>query len=417
MSILKLQHTKKEAIVGSLQLNGSKSISNRVLIMQALAGKLSPIKNLSEARDTQALLRLLRQERAPILDAGDAGTTYRFLTAYLACRPGRQFLTGSKRMLERPIAVLVDALRKLGANISYAAKEGYPPLQIDEARFDSANRPILSVDAGISSQYISALLMIAPLLPQGLQLGLKGEWVSEPYIEMTLSLMKQYGIEHERKGDDFCISAQQYYPVEIAVESDWSAASYFYALAALSPIPFDINLSNFFNPSVQGDARIVDLMRPLGVDTEFLTNGRLRIFKKEGQPLPKEFYYDFRPCPDLAQTMAVVLAALQIPSHLEGLSTLRIKETDRISALEEELSKLGVELKTYPDAIEIKKGIPFDQISSSPIVKTYQDHRMAMSFAPLVQRLGQLKIEDPDVVNKSYPRFWQDLASLGFVVK
>lgn len=413
---IKISLPKNPQIKGIIKLNGSKSISNRVLIIQAFAGKVGEIKNLSTANDTVTLLRLLSNERDQILDAGDAGTTYRFLTVYLASRPQRHFLTGSKRMLERPIGILVDALNEIGANVRYAGKQGYPPLQIGEPSFDADKTPLLRVDAGISSQYISALLMIAPTLPAGLRIQLEGKVVSTPYINMTLSLMKYFGIETIQRAHIFHIEPQQYLAKDIEIESDWSAASYFYALAALSDEAVDIQLKTLYHPSVQGDAVIANIMEGLGVETSIDTTGTLRIRKKEGFQITK-FEYDFTNCPDLAQTLAVIVAGLGIKGHLKGLETLKIKETDRIAALKTELEKLGAKVEATANSLEIIEGVKAIDAKNPPTIATYNDHRMAMAFAPLVLKLGVLKFDNKEVVHKSYPNFWNDLAALGFVVR
>jgi 3-phosphoshikimate 1-carboxyvinyltransferase len=407
---IKARHIKD--IKTNISLNGSKSISNRLLIIEALCGEDFKISNLSNAADTVTLDRLLRHPNEQIMDAGDAGTTYRFLTAFLALQEEQQLLTGSKRMLERPIKILVEALKELGADIQYVGKEGYPPLQIGEGNFQGDTMPHLNIPAGVSSQYISALLLIAPVLPQGLRLQLEGEIVSAPYIEMTLELMEDFGVESFRAGNSFMISPQSYVPKNYAVEADWSAASYYYSIAALAEGAVELELEVLKKDSLQGDAVIAEIMQDLGVETRYLEEGKVLVCKN-GKSLPKRFDYDFTACPDLAQTIAALLAGLQIPAKLTGLQTLRIKETDRIAAMKAELEKLGAKVETGEDWMEIKKGID-GKIAPKTLIETYKDHRMAMAIAPLALKLGKLKFDHKKVVNKSYPAFWDDLKKLGF---
>lgn len=412
MASIELKANQLKNIKGSVSLNGSKSISNRLLIIEALCGDEFKIRNLSNAKDTETLLRLLKHPNEQIMDAGDAGTTYRFLTAFLALQEDEQMLTGSKRMLERPIAVLVDALKSLGATIDYVGKGGYPPLQIREGNFDKEEMPHINIPANVSSQYISALLLIAPSLPKGLRLQLDGQVVSAPYIEMTLELMANFGIEYFRAGNSFMVDPQEYQADDYAVEADWSAASYFYAIAALIEGELELELEVLKSDSLQGDSVITNIMRPLGVDTRFLEGGRV-LLGKNGKMLPAFFEYDFTACPDLAQTIAAVVAGLQIPAKLTGLQTLRIKETDRIDAMKTELEKLGAKVTVGEDWMEIEKGID-TKVSSKTVIETYKDHRMAMAIAPLVLKLDRLKFDSKEVVNKSYPAFWTDLKKLGF---
>jgi 3-phosphoshikimate 1-carboxyvinyltransferase len=396
-----------------ISLNGSKSISNRVLLIQALSKKETEIDNLSKASDTAIMSRLLKNSNELILDAGDAGTAFRFMTAYLALKPGKHFLTGSTRMLQRPIAVLVDALISLGAKISYSAKIGYPPLSISSGNFDDYTNEI-SVDASVSSQYISALLMIGPCLPNGLKINIRNGVVSEPYIDMTISLMEHFGqIVHK---DKYSISVEsgKYNPISYAIESDWSAASYYYSIAAISSNSINIRLKTLYQGSIQGDSRIAEIMNEFGISTEFEANGTVLISNRN-RKIPSNFEYDFTNCPDLAQTITVICAALNIPSTLKGLKTLKINETDSIAALKIELEDLGAEIDADDEIIIIKKGI--DKHANPKQIKTYKDHRMAMSFAALALIYGTVKFDDADVVAKSYPDFWDDLSKLGFNTK
>ena len=399
-------------INGEITLDGSKSISNRALIIQALCNENFEITHLSTSKDTQTLQKLLSSEEK-VLDAGAAGTTFRFLTAYLALKNGTQMLTGSQRMKMRPIGVLVDALRKLGASIEYLEKEGFPPLKIGSPQIGKTNQ--LKISANISSQYISALLMIAPSLPSGLTLELSDKIVSLPYIEMTLNLMAFFGIEYQWENDFIHIPAQKYKAKNYKVEADWSAASYFYSIAAFSE-SVDLQLNNLWKNSVQGDAVIVKMMEQFGISTTFNEKG-IHIQKSENL-VPGTFEWDFIKSPDIAQTLAVVCAGLGVEGFFTGLETLRIKETDRIAALQNELQKVDV---TFAEAK--KKGDQIKYFSTDgkatvedPLFATYEDHRMAMAFAPLAV-FGKILIEEPFVVEKSYPKFWEDIAKLGFQVE
>lgn len=399
-------------LAGNVSLAGSKSISNRVLIIRALSGTDFPIHRLANARDTELLESLLSRNNA-VLDAGAAGTTYRFLTAYLSMQAGTQVLTGTERMKERPIGVLVEALNSLGANIEYLEKQGYPPLKIGPP-VQLGVSPELSIAAGTSSQYISALLMIAPVLPEGLKLQLEGKIVSRPYIEMTLGLMEYFGVHHTWQGRTIQIPPQSYQARPFTIEADWSAASYYYAMAALAEVA-DITLEGLFPNSLQGDAILPELYEPLGVYTQFTEHG-IRLTKAEGDKM-REFGYDFLRCPDLAQTLATTCAGLGIPGNFQGVETLRIKETDRIKALQQELEKVDVQVRPYSN--ESRTGFTVEGLAhwgAPPLIETYEDHRMAMAFAPFAL-LRPIQIADPAVVSKSYPAFWEDLESLGFLIQ
>ncbi len=402
-------------IQNEIALDGSKSISNRALIIKALCQDDFSINHLSTSRDTQTLQTLLKSEESTI-DAGAAGTTFRFMTAYLALQNGTQVLTGSQRMKQRPIGVLVDALRQLGASIEYLEIEGYPPLKIASPQIGETNH--LSITAGVSSQYISALLMIAPSLPRGLILQLSDKIVSRPYIEMTLNLMAYFGVEHEWNGVFIKISPQKYIAKEFKVEADWSAASYYYAMAAFSD-SVDLQLNNLWKESVQGDAIVAKMMEQFGLLTTFNKKG-IRI-RKSGKPVTPSFEWNFIKCPDIAQTMAVVCAGLGTKGIFSGLETLRIKETDRITALQAELKKVDVSFSKKPSSPSIDHEKEYFMIEgnakiNAPIFKTYEDHRMAMAFAPLAM-FGKISIQDPFVVEKSYPKFWEDLLKLGFQIE
>ncbi len=403
-------------IVGEITLAGSKSISNRALIIRALCEENFPIHRLANAKDTQLLDALLKSEKI-IRDAGAAGTTFRFLTAYLAMQPDTQVLTGTERMKKRPIGVLVDALRKLGADIEYLEEEGYPPLQINAPR-DLGKTHRLSISAGTSSQYISALLMIAPVLPRGLELTLEGDIVSRPYIEMTLALMRYFGVQSRWDGHTIKIAPQDYQAKEFTVEADWSAASYYYALAAFAD-ELDLQLNGLFKDSAQGDAVLSSMMEKFNIKTEFNERGIHLI--KNNNALPPVFEYNFIECPDLAQTLAVICAGLGVHGVFTGLQTLSIKETDRIAALKNELGKVQAFLSKLPEKFSKNSGKQYYHVEGKAVVEgaptfaTYEDHRMAMAFAPLAM-FGKIQIEEPNVVEKSYPDFWQDLERLGFKV-
>ena len=399
------------SVTGTIDLAGSKSISNRALIIQALTEAPFEIKRLANANDTVLLQKLLRED-SEIKDAGPAGTTFRFLTAYLSLQPGTQVLTGSERMKKRPIGVLVEALQTLGADIVYLEEPGYPPLRIGPPQeFGTSNQ--LTISAGTSSQYISALLMIAPVLPNGLELKLDGKVVSRPYIEMTLSLMKYFGVDHTWNGNVIRIEPQPYQAKTFTVEADWSAASYYYSLAAIAD-QADLRVDGLFEESVQGDAILARMMEHFGVKTIFNDSG-IHLIKAGERSVPS-FSWDFLRCPDLAQTLAVICGALGVQGRFTGLETLRIKETDRIDALQKELAKVGVVVRPDPsdEAYQIVTGMA-DLENNHPCFATYEDHRMAMAFAPLAM-VGPLEVEDPLVVGKSYPDYWRDLTSLGFEV-
>jgi 3-phosphoshikimate 1-carboxyvinyltransferase len=399
-------------VVADVALDGSKSISNRALIALALAGAdAAPwLTNLSTAKDTVLLDRLLRQG-GDHYDAGDAGTTFRFLTAFLALQPGIQVLTGSPRMRERPIGALVAALRALGADIEYLEKDGYPPLRIGELHTPGGT-PRLGVRADVSSQFLSALLLIGPYLPHGLVIVPEGALVSRPYLDMTLGVMRHFGAQAGWEGDTLVVAAGRYLPRPLAVEADWSAASYWYAMAALASHA-EIRLRGLSAASWQGDAAVATLFERFGVETRFEPEHTVHLVRR-GEAGGEPWRADFGPTPDLAQTLAVVCGALGVPAQFSGLETLSIKETDRIAALRAELAKVGVDIR--PD----RAGAGFEltgraQWRVPPRIATYGDHRMAMAFAPLAL-LGPVEIENPEVVEKSYPAFWRHLERAGFTL-
>lgn len=387
-------------------LPASKSISNRALIINALAGGKSELSNLSDANDTQLMLRLVHA-KDKIIDVEDAGTTMRFLTAYFSITNRQKVLTGTGRMKERPIGILVDALRSLGAEIEYLEKEGFPPHELK--KFTGQKTNTLRIRGDVSSQYISALMMVAPVLPNGLKLILEGKVGSRPYIEMTASLMKHFGVDTQVLTDQVEIAHQKYRPEPFTVESDWSAASYWFAFTALAE-KAEVTLPRLLSNSIQGDSAIVKIMDFLGVESNF-ENGLLNLSKQQSK---KELHWDFTHCPDLAQTVAVVCAAKNIKGYFTGLESLRIKETDRITALQNELRKIGGNLiEEDPEHWAL---IPSVSLPASASFLSYKDHRMAMAFAPL-STLMDVEIERPEVVRKSYPNFWNDMKGLGFVIQ
>jgi 3-phosphoshikimate 1-carboxyvinyltransferase len=399
-----------------LSLPASKSIANRLLIMQSF-NKDMTIGNLSEANDTILLQQLINQMQetpnssSPVtLDAGPAGTVYRFMTARLAIEPGTWLLTGTERMKERPVKLLIDALRSLGADIEYAGKEDYPPLIIHGKKLKGG---AVSIDAGISSQYISALMMIAPALEEGLDLTLTGHVGSLPYIEMTARLMQQAGITVICKKNNYIIPPQLYSPVSLITEPDWSAASYWFQIVSMSE-QAEVLLLDLKPGSLQGDSAVRALFEPLGVQSQYINEGLLL---KNTVANVKHFSADFTDIPDLAQTFVVTLAAKGIPSRLSGLRSLRIKETDRINALISELDACGLKAIENENCV---LELPMQKMniqSAYPLINTWHDHRMAMAFAPLCLTGQPLQIQNPDVVQKSYPTFWNHLRDAGFSIE
>lgn len=394
------------AILASVQLPASKSISNRALILNALSYSPYDIQNLSDCDDTEVMIRALNSNSSDF-DIKAAGTAMRFLTAFLSKIIGEWTITGTERMKNRPIKLLVDALNSLGARIEYIEKEGYPPLRIFGSALQGGE---ISLNGGISSQYISALLMIAPLMENGLTLSLEGNIISRPYINLTLQLMEQFGVKATWNGQTIKILPQEYKPIRFTVESDWSAASYWYSMMALSKNA-EIELLGLFRSSLQGDAAGAKLFAQLGVGTTFTDRG---VQLKRNGNVAKKLIYNFVNEPDLAQTFVVVCVLLNIPFRFTGLQTLKIKETDRIEALKTELRKLGYLLTDSNDSILEWNGERCEP-ESDPVIATYEDHRMAMAFAPAALVLPQgIKIADPEVVTKSYPAYWEDLKQAGF---
>ena len=405
--------TKEDKILkGEITLPSSKSISNRILIINSLSYSPYEIENLSDSDDTKVMEAVLNANTYHF-DIGHAGTAMRFLTAFLSKIAGEWTITGSERMRQRPIGILVDALRKLGASIEYTENEGFPPLKILGT---SLKGGILELDGSISSQYISALLMVAPTIPGGLTLKLLNQVTSKPYIELTLNLMKQFGIRHSWNGNEIRINEQTYNPVKFSVEADWSGASYWYAMAALSS-ECDLLLKGLRLQSLQGDAaQSVWFENYFGVHSKQEGND-IRLTKKEVPEL-KLLELDFIENPDIAQTFAVLAVCQKIPFHFKGLTTLKIKETDRIQALQTELAKLGAML-TEPAEGELAWDGTFDQslVNRPAVIETYHDHRMALAFAPAAVVNPVIVINDPDVITKSYPAYWEDLKKVGFRIE
>jgi 3-phosphoshikimate 1-carboxyvinyltransferase len=403
----------KSQVIGSphVKISGSKSETNRMLLLQQLYPEIT-LENISVSDDSIAMTNAL-QSSDNIIDIGHAGTAMRFLTAYFAiCENRTVTLTGSERMQQRPIGILIDGLRQLGADIEYLDKDGFPPLKISGKKI-TKNQVRLRAD--VSSQFISALLLIAPKLQNGLELKLEGVITSRPYIDMTLALLNQIGVATSLEGQIIKISpfagrpSTSHRPL-IMIESDWSSASYFYSIVALSKIGTVIKLSTFKKESFQGDSALIDIYKNFGVDSTF-EQGSLIIRKSDNCQL-SIINYQLNDNPDLAQTIAVTSLGHGIDCKLTGLHTLKIKETNRLSALKTELEKLGANVSITEDSISFTSA----QINSDVTIETYEDHRMAMAFAPLAVKVP-IVIEDAEVVSKSYPSFWNDLKSIGFDIE
>ena len=399
-----------KTLKGSIVLPGSKSVANRALIIHALSYSPYPIENLSDSDDTRVMEHVFNSN-SNHFDIGHAGTAMRFLTAFLSKIVGEWILTGSDRMKQRPIGILVDALNKLGAKIEYLENDGFPPLKIYGSHLKGC---ILELDGSVSSQYISALLMIAPTIENGLTLRLKNKITSRPYIEMTLKLMEQFGVQHVWKGNEIRIAEQEYTARPFSVEADWSGASYWYEMAVLAD-EVDVELIGLQTDSLQGDAVLARWFEQLGIDTIKTEKGS-RLVKNE-KPLFRTLNLNFIENPDVAQTFAVLCVMKQIPFQFTGLETLKIKETNRIAALQDELAKFGAQI-TEPAHGELKWDGTFSlEKQAIPEIETYHDHRMAMSFAPTCQSFGPVVILDPMVVTKSYPGYWEDLKKVGFEIE
>ena len=435
MSSIRISTASKD-IRNTIHLTGSKSESNRALIIRALSKGVVLVENLSAAADTVTLTEILDLENggqklevakyqlqtdnsklitqnsnppiSNLLNIGPAGTAMRFLTSFFSVQTGEVILTGSERMLQRPIRILVDALREIGAEIEYHGIEGFPPLKIKGPLVQQENS--ITINGNISSQYISALLLIAPTLSEGLELQILGELTSRPYVEMTLAMLEQCGIKSDWQENRIYIGRQDFKSSTLTIEPDWSAASYWYAIAALSESA-EIFLPGLSKYSLQGDSCITEIMANFGITSQFKDGGVL--LTKEPKKLERKFF-DFKDCPDLAQTVIVCCAALGHDATFTGLETLKIKETDRVLALQTELEKIGVKLIEKNQSCKLDcSGLKFPKKLR---VSTYEDHRMAMAFAPLALLIAELEIENFRVVEKSYPHFWKDLEKVGFEI-
>ncbi len=395
----------------SIKLPASKSISNRVLIINSLCFNPYPIQNLSDSDDTKVLFAALNSNNH-IFDIGHAGTAMRFLTAFLAKVVGEWKVTGSERMKQRPIKILVDALVQLGAKIEYLETEGCPPLKIYGSHLKGQT---IELDGSISSQYISALLMIAPTIENGLTLKLTGNITSKSYIDLTLKLMQMFGIQYQWEGNEITVPEQNYFPREFTVEADWSGASYWYQVMALIE-KGEVFLENLQLDSLQGDANIAKWFEHFGVFSHQKENGVL--LSKSENIQPEQLELNFIENPDIAQTMACLCVAKQIPFHFYGLKTLKIKETDRIAAMQNELEKFGAKLYE-PENGELAWDGTIDALIEQelPVIQTYHDHRMALAFAPMAIAGFTLEVDDPMVITKSYPDFWEDLKKIGFEIQ
>jgi len=388
---------------GTVELPPSKSMANRLLIMSALTGEETTLQRANHEPIDVVRLRRLLKGQSQGYDVGMAGTACRFLCAYLTLKPGRHILTGDHRMLERPIKPLVDALQSLGAEIEYLLDNDYLPLAITGGKIKGGT---VEIPGNVSSQYISALLMIAPYLKGGLKIKVTGDFYSEPYVQMTVELMRQSGVEVIQQDNEFKVPQGKYLHIPESVEGDWSAGSYFYSLVALAK-GGDIQINGLSRNSLQGDAQCAAIFKKFGVQSRFNKEG-VRLTYDPGKVLPGEFKMDCRDVPDLVQTLACTCAGLKIPMWLSGVRSLRVKETDRLNALQIELKKLGAEVHVGDDSLSLVS-------YAEPItrtVRTYNDHRMAMAFAPLSVLHPRLKIRDAEVVKKSFPDFWNQLIPL-----
>ncbi|APD07444.1 3-phosphoshikimate 1-carboxyvinyltransferase [Flavobacteriaceae bacterium UJ101] len=391
-------------INGKITITGSKSETNRLLLLQALSDHAFEILNVSNSKDSQVMQAALTSKEEEV-NIGIAGTAMRFLTAYFAVKEGRKtILTGIGRMLERPVGILVDALNELGAEITFVNKKGYPPLEI---RGKKIEKNCIEIPADVSSQYVTALMLIAPFLEKGLTIHLKGKITSIPYIEMTQGLLQRVGVKCVFKGNQIKIIPSTILMETQTVESDWSSASYYYSLLAISD-GGEIQLGSYREDSLQGDKELVTIYKNFGIESVFIEN-QVILKKKENVEQPDFIALDLNDTPDIAQTIAVTCTALKIKCKLTGLATLKIKETDRLEALKLELFKFGAQVITTNNSLEIKD---FGEAQANIEVKTYHDHRMAMAFAPL-KLYHDFTIEDRNVVEKSYPDFWNDFEKLG----
>ena len=392
----------------TIYLNSSKSESNRLLIIKALSEKEITIKNLSKANDSVLLKNLLESENLVVWDAQDAGTSFRFLTSFLAIKKEHVVLSGTERMKQRPVKVLVDALNKIGAEILYLENEGFPPIYVKGKINQVKNK--LDIPGDISSQYISSLLLIAPLLEKGIEINIEEPFYSRPYVNMTLNLMNSFGIKSAVKGNKISIKNQEFSSGSYIVESDWSAASYWYSILSISDNINNLTLQGLKKKSNQGDSVISELMKSFGVNTQYKEDG---IVLTKIKLDTEEIELDFRDCPDLTQTILVVAAYHKIKLKVSGVESLKIKETDRLLAMKNELKKIGCDFYEEDNYWVLEKRS--QEIDDELAIDTYKDHRMAMAFAPLASKKSII-INDPDVVVKSYPTYWEDLKKVGFII-
>jgi 3-phosphoshikimate 1-carboxyvinyltransferase len=409
---LKLQKSAIVNLQSLIKITGSKSETNRLLLLQALYPNIT-LENTSNSDDSDVMADALQQsaisnQKSLIIDVHHAGTAMRFLTAFFAIQEGKEIiLTGSSRMKERPIKILIEALNQLGAEITYKEKEGFPPIKIKGKKITNNK---VSLPANVSSQYISALLLIAPKLENGLELTLEGEITSIPYIKMTLALLNDIGVETSFENNRISVKPKlSIVNHQLSIESDWSSASYYYSIVALSPIGTEIQLSSYKQNSLQGDAVLAEIYKCFGVETTFDESG---IIIKRIKHVAKSVQFNLASSPDIAQTIVVTCFGFGVGCYLSGLHTLKIKETDRIEALRLELTKIGALVVTTDSTLKLGSST---RIKTNIKIKTYQDHRMAMAFAPLALKTSII-IEDAEVVSKSYPTFWDDLKSIGFTI-
>ena len=426
---LHLQKSKVKSQKSKVKITGSKSETNRLLLLQALYPNIS-LENVSNSDDSEVMENIIHNSQLPtvtlsavevpqLFNVHHAGTAMRFLTAYFAIQEGKEvILTGSSRMKERPIKILVEALQQLGAEIYYEENEGFPPIKIKGKKLTNNK---VSLPANVSSQYISALLLIAPKLENGLELTLQGEITSIPYINMTLALLKEIGLITSFIENKITVKPLLTINSKLlTIESDWSSASYWYSIVALADIGTQITLSSYKQNSLQGDSALVKIYNNFGVETIFNNDNSITISKTSNLKLDSSecelakqtLNFELNNCPDIAQTIAVTCFGLGIGCHLTGLHTLKIKETDRLEALKNELTKLGANVSVTNDSLTLE---PSEKINENISIKTYQDHRMAMAFAPLALKVPII-IEEAEVVSKSYPTFWDDLKSVGFTI-
>lgn len=397
-----------QTLRATVKLPPSKSISNRILILNALSLNTDLTKNLSDCEDTQVMIDAFNSD-SNVFDVKNSGTAMRFLTAFLAGMEGEWIIKGSPRMRERPIYPLVDTLLSLGGDIEYMEKQGFPPLKINGKRLQGGE---VHLKGDISSQFSSALLMIAPTMDKGLTIHIDNKIVSKPYINLTIKLMSEYGVLSKWKDNDIIVKPQTYRATTIQIESDWSAASYWYEMVALSPSA-EVTLLGLKNDSSQGDFKLVSMFEDLGVNSHFIPEGV--IIKNTGK-LAKKVFYNFIDEPDLVQTFATTCSFLNIPFIFSGIENLRIKETDRVRALKTELMKLGYVLKETGNEMLEWSGERCP-LPENRVIETYDDHRMALSFTPAALKTGSIEINNPKVVIKSYPDFWDDIQNAGFIIE